>query len=398
MAAIETPDPQPVRFKLKEPWPDFLTFYATAPPAPAGSCRRNTSRRSATTGFKKAPIGAGPYKFVSFTPGVELVFEAFDAVLAQDPERQAPGVQGDPRRGDAAGGAEARRGRHRLFDPRRTRRGAAQHARADPEAGRTRRRRSGSISPTSGIRNRLGTTSGCGRAASLAIDRKGINEALTLGYSKITGNSIIPDSFRFLSGSRPAPVYDPAKAKKLLAEAGYPNGFDAGEYYCDSSYANVGEAVLNNLGEVGIRAKLRPIERAAFLRAAAKRSSRTSSRAAAAPSATPRPGSTAFIVKGGAYVYGSYPDIDELFQQQAVELDHEQARGDPGQDAAARPRADDRRADLAAGLHQRRRAAGRRIRVRADPGLRLYRRPTRTSRSRATLSQAVTASALRTGR
>ena len=34
-------------------------------------------------GFKKAPIGAGPYKFVSFNPGVELVLEAFDAVLAQ---------------------------------------------------------------------------------------------------------------------------------------------------------------------------------------------------------------------------------------------------------------------------------------------------------------------------
>jgi peptide/nickel transport system substrate-binding protein len=29
-------------------------------------------------GFKKAPVGAGPYKFVSFTPGVELVLEAFD--------------------------------------------------------------------------------------------------------------------------------------------------------------------------------------------------------------------------------------------------------------------------------------------------------------------------------
>jgi ABC-type transport system substrate-binding protein len=28
--------------------------------------------------FKKAPVGAGPYKFVSFTPGVELVMEAFD--------------------------------------------------------------------------------------------------------------------------------------------------------------------------------------------------------------------------------------------------------------------------------------------------------------------------------
>jgi peptide/nickel transport system substrate-binding protein len=30
----------------------------------------------------------------------------------------------------------------------------------------------------------------------------------------------------------------------------------------------------------------------------------------------------AFVVEGGAYAYGSYPDIDDLFRRQAVELDH----------------------------------------------------------------------------
>src|SRR5262249_397646 len=30
----------------------------------------------------------------------------------------------------------------------------------------------------------------------------------------------------------------------------------------------------------------------------------------------------AFVAKGGAYAYGSYPDIDTLFAQQAAELDH----------------------------------------------------------------------------
>src|SRR5204863_313464 len=99
-------------------------------------------------------------------------------------------------------------------------------------------------------------------AAGLAIDRDTINQALTLGYSKVTG-SIIPYNFEFF-WQPPMPVHDPAKAKQLLAEAGYPNGFDAGEYYCDGSYANLGEAVLDNLLAVGIRAKLRPLERAAF--------------------------------------------------------------------------------------------------------------------------------------
>ena len=39
-------------------------------------------------GFKKAPIGAGPYRFVSFTPGVELVLEAFDGYWRKIPSIQ----------------------------------------------------------------------------------------------------------------------------------------------------------------------------------------------------------------------------------------------------------------------------------------------------------------------
>ena len=43
------------------------------------------SRRSGTKGSGKRPIGAGPYKFVSFTPGVELVLEAFDDYWRKTP-------------------------------------------------------------------------------------------------------------------------------------------------------------------------------------------------------------------------------------------------------------------------------------------------------------------------
>ena len=57
----------------------------------------------------------------------------------------------------------------------------------------------------------------------------------------------------------------------MLAAAGYPNGFDAGFYNCDSSYTNIAEAVVNNWGEVGIRIKLRPMERAAYIKAFAEK-------------------------------------------------------------------------------------------------------------------------------
>ena len=56
----------------------------------------------------------------------------------------------------------------------------------------------------------------------------------------------------------------PRRRKHLLKEAGYANGFDAGEYSCDAVYASVIEAVVNDLGAIGIRAKVQPLERAAM--------------------------------------------------------------------------------------------------------------------------------------
>ena len=100
-------------------------------------------------------------------------------------------------------------------------------------------------------------------AAALAFDKDAINQAETLGHSKPTGG-IIPGAFEYALFIPPYP-YDPARAKKLLAEAGYPNGFDAGEYACDASYSSVAESIGNYLAAVGIRTKLRPMERAAFL-------------------------------------------------------------------------------------------------------------------------------------
>jgi peptide/nickel transport system substrate-binding protein len=156
-------------------------------------------------------------------------------------------------------------------------------------------------------------------AASLAIDRETINQALALGYSRLTG-SIIPDSFDYY-WPPPAPTYDPGKARQLLAAAGYPKGFDAGDYYCDSVYANLAEAVLNNLQEVGIRAKLRPLERAAFFKGYTEKSYKNLIQAQSGAFGNAATRLEAFVAKGGAYVYGNYPDIDALFAEQASELD-----------------------------------------------------------------------------
>ena len=79
---------------------------------------------------------------------------------------------------------------------------------------------------------------------------------------------------------------------------------------------------MNNFAEVGIRSRLRPLERAAFFKAYADKSLKNIIFGGSGAFGNAATRMEAFYVKGGTYAYGSYPEIDEMFQQQAVELDH----------------------------------------------------------------------------
>ena len=100
------------------------------------------------------------------------------------------------------------------------------------------------------------------RAANHAIDRQTMSEAESLGYSKPIGQ-YYPAQLRFFVPLEP-PAYDPEKARQLLREAGFPNGFDGGEIAVGPPYGSLAEAVANYLGAVGIRTKVRLMERAAL--------------------------------------------------------------------------------------------------------------------------------------
>ena len=196
-------------------------------------------------GFKKAPIGAGPYKFVSFTPGVELVLEAFEQYWRKTPAREAAGASkvipdettrlAALKRGevDIAYSIRGELAEELQRTPGLTLKPAVIQAtfwlyfadQWDPK------------SPWHDQRVR--------QAASLAHrppgHQPGADPRLLAAHRQHH-----PARLRVLLAAA-APVYDPAAAKQLLAEAGYPQGFDAGDYYCDASYANLGEAVVNNL-------------------------------------------------------------------------------------------------------------------------------------------------------
>ena len=319
VSAVEIVDPYRIRFRLREPWPDFMTFYATPASGASWIVPKKYVEKVGDEGFKKAPIGAGPYKLASFNPGVEMVFDAHDRywrktpavkrmvwrVITDDSTRLAMLKRNEV---DVAYslrgllGEEVKRTAGLKLMP--TVISATQWLSFGPLQWDPK-------SPWHDRRVRL--------AAALAFDRNAINQAETLGHSKPTG-SIIPSAFEFALAIPPYP-YDPAQARKLLAEAGYPNGFDAGDFACDVSYASVAESIANYLAAAGIRTKLRPMERAAFLQQWKDKKIRGLLYSGAGGLGNAATRVENYFVKDGTYAWGGYPDIEDLFVQQARELD-----------------------------------------------------------------------------
>jgi peptide/nickel transport system substrate-binding protein len=153
----------------------------------------------------------------------------------------------------------------------------------------------------------------------LAVDKQALNEAERLGLSRLTG-SIIPSGMAFSLRIEPYP-HDPAQARRLLAEAGYPNGFDAGDLTPLPPFTTMGEAVASDLAKVGIRTRIRSTERATFMEAwRSKKLGGVIVTVSAAPGSTPVR-LESFVISGAPYASGGYRDIDDLFQQQAQERD-----------------------------------------------------------------------------
>jgi len=315
---ITVVDPYRVRFHLHEPFPDFMAFYGTPATAASWVVPKKYVEQVGVEGFKKNPVGLGPYKFVSYTPGVELVMEAYEGYWRKTPSVKRLIFKSVPEPTTRA--AMLKRGEvdvaYLLDAPQ------ALELQRDPAL---RVAFSGGIgifyldffdqwdpkSPWADRRVRL--------AASMAIDRWALSEAETLGASKPTG-SIVPKTFEFALPIEPQ-RYDPVRAKQLLAEAGYPNGFDAGELHQTPPYWERGEAVMGYLAAIGIKLRARPLERAAFFSAWATKKLKGVCVCGGALYGNAATRMSELVPSEGTYAYGGYPDIDALYRQQALETD-----------------------------------------------------------------------------
>jgi peptide/nickel transport system substrate-binding protein len=321
---VEIVDAGRVRFHLREPWPDFMTFYGTSATGAAWIVPRKYVEKVGEDGFKKAPIGAGPYKVVSFNPGIDLVMEAFEGYWRKVPSVKRLVFRSMPDETTRAAALKAGDVDivYLLSGP------TAQEVKRTPGLRLAAAMPPGVVfldlpeqwdpkSPWHDRRVRL--------AASHALDRNALNQAETLGLSHPTGG-LIPRVLDF-ARAYPPPPYDPARAKKLLAEAGYPNGFDAGDLTPFPPFFSLAEAIGGYLQAAGIRTRLRTMERAAFLTAWREHKTRGVIMGLGAPAGNAATRIEAYVTKGGIYSSGEVPEIESLFQRQARELDRKKREG-----------------------------------------------------------------------
>ncbi|HET9492058.1 MAG TPA: ABC transporter substrate-binding protein [Methylomirabilota bacterium] len=315
---VEVASPHRVRFHLHEPFPDFMAFYGTLATGASWVVPKKYVEKVGPDGFKKHPIGLGPYKFVSHTPGVELVMEAFEGYWRKMPHVKRLVFKSVPEATTRA--AMLKNGEvdiaYLLDAP------TAMEIKRDP---RLTLAFSGAIgihfleffdqwdpkSPWHDRRVRL--------AANYAIDRRALNEAETLSASRLTGG-MVPRKFEFALSIEPYP-YDPAKAKQLLAEAGFPNGFDGGDFYPYPPYFSMGETIAGYLAAVGIRTRFHTMERAAFQTAWRNKKLRGICSCITAQYGNAATRLADLVTKEGVLAVGHDPDVDALFKRQARETD-----------------------------------------------------------------------------
>lgn len=312
---LEAVNPHLVRFTFKEPFPDFLEYICPGVSTMAWIVPKKYVEKVGDAGFKKHPIGCGPYKFVEFVPGVRLVGEAFEDYWRKVPniKRMEFIIVSEPatrlavvKRGEADIGTlmqgvfyedVKKDSKLRLMHP---------------------------LSPTRWIvyfTNQWDPKSPCSnpkvrKAMSLAIDRQTLADVHMPGCKGIGVLGLEGDPQLADFAVDP---YDPEKAKKLLAEAGYPSGLHAGAYYpYEGGYWPMGEQIANYWKAIGITVDTKLLDRPAWM---ANREGKKMTNAMFIDLATSPTigGRLAYLF--GTTSYGNYPDIQKVWDEYQKTVD-----------------------------------------------------------------------------
>ncbi len=243
---------------------DFIRLFIVSSKAAAG-LTKDTANEAFNTG--KAAVGTGPYKYVSWQPKGDLVLDRFDGYWGPK-EPWARHVRKEIAN-DAARVAQLKAGQLDLI----TRVPATDVAtlKRDPKIDVQTVDTVYVFNVELDLREKLQNASNkdgsplaknpfldlrVRQAIDLAIDRKGLAEVAMEGLGKASSQMVTPSIFGF-NKSLPERKYDPAAAKKLLADAGYPNGFKIQFSFTKDRLpgdTQVGTSIAQMLAAIGIDA------------------------------------------------------------------------------------------------------------------------------------------------
>jgi peptide/nickel transport system substrate-binding protein len=292
--AIEVRDQHTVFIKTKAPTANFFLDYSGAGYVGFGIVPKHYLMKVGAEGFAQKPMGGGPYKVKDWVPGHRIVFERNDAFWGESPwytKPQARLMEIIRVPDGAARFAMLKSGQADVIVPvdtaiaknlpRQPGKGtwiqpifgtaqalisfnsllAAQEGqcpaepywscwpKANPEV---------EVGPFADIRVR--------EALDLAIDKKTISNKVHGGLSTPTGSIFSLSSFGLRKEVAERVIYDPNRAKQLLQEAGYPQGFATKLYFAKvrpglSEYL---EAVVAYWHKVGVKADLIEVETSTY--------------------------------------------------------------------------------------------------------------------------------------
>ena len=258
---IELVDDRSVTFHFNGPFLDFMLLYGSTATGAGWIVPSDYYQDVGAEGFLEAPIGAGPFRFVENQDNVNIVYEAFE-----DYWRKNPGVQTinfNAITDAATRYAGLSTGELDLANVMTS--DLLETIESDPNVDLVPTTAvpfwiefmgyQDPESPFNDIRVR--------EAVTLALDRTAINDGETGGGGEATGQWIP----RQQQGALPAePIeQDLDRARELMAEAGYADGFDVSALTPLPPYFSLGERVIQMLGEIGIRTELVQMDRGEFL-------------------------------------------------------------------------------------------------------------------------------------
>ena len=258
---IEIVDERTITFHFTEPFIDFLELYGSEASGAGFIVPKAYYEQVGPEGFIEAPIGAGPYKIVGQTTGQSVIMEAYEDYWRKVPNIKTIETKGVPELASRVAALKTGEVDVAYFVT-----GALlQDAIDDPNIQIDPNNSApfwlffpGYEEPDNPFHDKR-----VREAVSLAMDREFLSATETQGLAIPTGNFIPPGKGDYLE--RPVPEYNVEKAKQLMAEAGYADGFEIDAFTPFPPVFSLAERIMDSLREIGIKSELNVTQRPVFL-------------------------------------------------------------------------------------------------------------------------------------